>query len=109
MHRERIEIELDVEVGHDRDQLLRKPDHVGVLRERLRRTRRLQRLGIRDEFLNVGVLGQQLHRRLGSYPPRTRHVVRGVSNERQIIGDLRRRNPEFLVRVLLGHPIRRNT
>ena len=52
----RLEVELDVEIGHDRHKPFRKSYLLGVLGQRPRRARWLERLGMLDELLDVRVL-----------------------------------------------------
>jgi hypothetical protein len=83
-----VEIELEVEICHDRDQPLREPYVVGVVGDRPRGSRRLQRLRVRDELLDVGVLPKQSHRGLRPDPGGARHVVGGITHEGQVVDDL---------------------
>jgi hypothetical protein len=53
-----LEIQLDVEVGHDRDQPLGEANGLRVFLQRLGRARRLETFRVHDQRLDVAVLLQ---------------------------------------------------
>ena len=72
--------------------------------ERLARALLLHLGGTRQQGLEVAELLQQLHGALFADPLHAGNVVRRVADQRQVVGDLRRRHAEPFAGVGFGHP-----
>ena len=106
-HGEAIEIEGHVHVGEHGHQLPRQPDLVRVVEQRLAGTLGAHIFRVRENLVQVSILLDELDRGLGPDARRSGHVVRGVSDQRQVIDDAIGRDPETLARIRLVDPFRR--
>ena len=104
---QRLEIKLDVEVGHDRHELLGEANLVGILRERLPSSFARDLLCMLEDSVHAAVLLQELERRLGTHALRAGDVVGGVADQGQVVDDLGGGDAKLLVGVALVHPLGR--
>ena len=107
-HGQAIEIERNVHVGEHGHQLPRKPDLIRVVEERLSGTLGPHIFRVRENPVQISILLDELDRGLGPDARRSGHVVRGVSDQREVIDDAIGRDPEPLARIRLVDPLRRS-
>ena len=99
---QRRRIEADRHVLHDRHELFRQQGHVMMFEQRFARPFLRDFAGVRENFLERAKLSDQLLRGFFPDPLHTWHVVRRVTNQREVVNDTFGRHAESVVRIL--HP-----
>jgi hypothetical protein len=101
---EPLEVQRDGHVLLDGDELLRQARVVGVGEQRLAGALGLHLGGVREDGLQVGVGREQFAGALVADALHTRHVVRAVPDQRQVIHHLPRWHAQPVAGVGLVHP-----
>ena len=103
-HPQRLKVQIDVEIGHERHELFREADFVGILHERLPYALGGNVARVLENLVDAPVLIEKLEGRLGPNATGSRDVVRGVADQCQVVDYLGRRNTELFVSISLVHP-----
>ena len=108
-HLQRLQVQLDVEIRHERHELPGESDLVRILRERLPHTLGGDFARVLENLVEAPVLIEKLEGRFRPNAPGSGNVVRGVPDQGQVVDYLGRRNTEFLVSITLVYPFGRHT
>ena len=108
-HPQRLQVQLDVEIRHERHELPGESDLVGMLRERFPHTLGGDVARVFENLVQAPVFIEKLDGRFWPYARSSWNVVGGVPDQSQVVDYLGRRNAELFVSVTLVHPFGRHT